>query len=100
MDYEPLTAINDAFLNKLIPREIYEIILKRFSILLDGIKRIEKTSMIKFPPYSIEPSLVVSSSLIEVDQYGLLFARTIQILIIREIYLYLFRLLLLLSSMD
>lgn len=77
MDYEPLTAINDAYLNKLIPMEIYEIILKRLSVLLDGIKRIEKTSMIKFPPYYIEPSLVVSSSLIEFDQYGLLFARTI-----------------------
>lgn len=74
---EPLRKVEDAKLAKLIPQGVYKKILTRFKFVQEGVTRVEKASGIKYPPYYIEPSVVLSTSPIEIDQFGILFARTI-----------------------
>ena len=41
---------------------LYELVLNRFPLIVQGINRIEKASGIQFPTAYVEPSVVVSSS--------------------------------------
>ena len=75
---DQLQRVYEAFTNNLIPKDIFELINSRFSLVLEGIARIEKASGIKFPISYVEPSFIVSSGTNSFD-YGILFARTIPI---------------------
>ena len=75
---DQLQRVYEAFTNNLIPKDIFELINSRFSLVLEGIARIEKASVIKFPISYVEPSIIVSSGTNSFD-YGILFARTIPI---------------------
>lgn len=76
---DPLIRIKDSFTKGLIPKNIFELTMNRFSIAVDGINRIEKASGIRFPIAYVEPSLVISSSNSNSYEYGLLFARTLPV---------------------
>ena len=81
MDFDPLLKLEE-FTNKgRIPPKIYQRVKDRFPIASKGIKRIETACNIKYPDYYIEPSLIVSRSEIELDHFGIFFARTIPIII-------------------
>lgn len=71
----------DAYSKGIIPADAYELVLKRFPIVLSGIKRIEKASGVQYPVAYVEPSLVISSDNPNSYEYGILFARTIPIMI-------------------
>ena len=75
---DQLQRVYEAFTNNLIPKDIFELINSRFSLVLEGSARIEKASGIKFPISYVEPSIIVSSGTNSFD-YGILFARTIPI---------------------
>ena len=75
---DQLQRVYEAFTNNLIPKDIFELINSRFSLVLEGIARIEKASGIKFTISYVEPSIIVSSGTNSFD-YGILFARTIPI---------------------
>ena len=75
---DQLQRVYEAFTNNLIPKDIFELINSRFSLVLEGIARIEKASGIKFPISYVAPSIIVSSGTNSFD-YGILFARTIPI---------------------
>jgi len=75
---EQLQKVYDSFTGNLIPKNVFELINNRFSLVLEGIARIEKASGIKFPISYVEPSVIVSSGTNSFD-YGILFARTIPI---------------------
>ena len=75
---EPLQIVYEAFTSNLLPKDVFDLINKRFSLVLEGISRIEKASEIRFPITYVEPSLVLSSGTNSYD-YGILFARTIPI---------------------
>ena len=45
----PLEKVSKSFENNIIPKPMYELIEKRFSLVSDGILRIEKASSIKLP---------------------------------------------------
>ncbi len=75
---EPLQKVYEAFTSNLLPKDVFDLINKRFSLVLEGISRIEKASEIRFPITYVEPSLVLSSGTNSYD-YGILFARTIPI---------------------
>jgi len=72
---DPLFKIKEAYENKIIPEEVFELIKKRFNLIISGIDRIEKASNVNFPIAYIDPSIVISRS--KSFQYGILFARTI-----------------------
>ena len=76
---DPLIRIKDSFTQGLIPKNIFELTVKRFPITVSGINRIEKASGIRFPIAYVEPSLVISSSNSNSYEYGLLFARTLPV---------------------
>ena len=76
---DPLIRIKDSFTQGLIPKNIFELTVKRFPIAVSGINRIEKASGIRFPIAYVEPSLVISSSNSNSYEYGILFARTLPV---------------------
>ena len=75
---EHLQKVYEAFTSNLLPKDVFDLINNRFSLVLEGISRIEKASGIRFPITYVEPSLVLSSGTNSFD-YGILFARTIPI---------------------
>ena len=75
---EHLQKVYEAFTSNLFPKDVFDLINNRFSLVLEGISRIEKASGIRFPITYVEPSLVISSGTNSFD-YGILFARTIPI---------------------
>ena len=72
---DPLFKVKDAHETGIIPTKTFELIKKRFNLILTGIERIEKASNLNFPIAYVDPSVVVSKS--KSFQYGILFARTI-----------------------
>ena len=77
---DPLIRLKDAHTKRIIPDDVYDLTVKRFSIAVAGINRIEKASGIRYPVAYVEPSLVVSSHDLNSYQYGILFARTIPVM--------------------
>jgi hypothetical protein len=77
---DPLIRFRDAHSKGVIPDDVYQLVLKRFPLVLSGIDRIEKASEIQYPVAYVEPSLVISSPNPNSYEYGILFARTIPIM--------------------
>jgi hypothetical protein len=76
---DPLIRIKDAHHKGLIPDDVYQLVVNRFPITVEGINRIEKASGIRFPIAYVEPSIVVSTPGSNPYEFGILFARTIPI---------------------
>jgi len=72
---DPLFKVKEAYENNTISEDIFELIKKRFELVISGINRIEKASNTNFPIAYVDPSIVISKS--RSFQYGILFARTI-----------------------
>ncbi len=77
--FDPLYKVHDAFKAGQLPQKIYDLVVERFPLVIEGIKRVEQASGLKYPYYYVEPSLVVSTSAAEFAQMGILFARTIPV---------------------
>ena len=77
--FDPLYKIHAAYKAGQDPQKIYDLVIERFSLVTEGIKRAEAASGLKYPYYYVEPSLVVSTSAVEFTQMGILFARTIPV---------------------
>jgi len=77
--FDPLYKVHDAYKAGQIPQKVYDLAIKRFALVNEGIMRVEAASGLKYPYYYVEPSLVLSTSAVEFDQLGILFARTIPV---------------------
>jgi hypothetical protein len=77
--FDPLYKIHDAYKVGQIPQKAYNLVMKRFPLVVEGIRRVEEASGLKYPYYYVEPRLVISTSAIEFAQMGILFARTIPV---------------------
>jgi hypothetical protein len=77
---DPLIRFREAHSQGIIPDNVYDLVLDRFSIAVGGINRIEKASGIRYPVAYVEPSVVVSSPSPNSYEFGILFARTIPIM--------------------
>jgi hypothetical protein len=77
--FDPLYKVHDAYKVGQIPQKVYNLVMKRFPLVKEGISRIEKASGLKYPYYYVEPRLVISISAVEFTQMGMLFARTIPV---------------------
>jgi hypothetical protein len=78
--FDPLYKVHDVYKVGQIPQRVYNLVIKRFPLVEQGIKRIEEASDLKYPYYYIEPKLVISTSAVEFTQIGILFARTIPVI--------------------
>jgi hypothetical protein len=78
---DPLIKIKEAYNKGIIPEKVFSLINERFPIVVSGIDRIEKASGVNYPIAYVEPSIVVSSSDPNSFQYGILFARTIPLVV-------------------
>jgi hypothetical protein len=79
MPFNPLTKLEYAKDKGQIPDAVYQLIIKRFHIVADGISRIEKASGLDYPTYYVEPNLVITTSKVEYGQFGIFFARTVPV---------------------
>ena len=77
----PLLKVREAFQKGVLPEKEYSLIVKRFPIVVSGISRIEKASGVNFPIAYVEPSVTMSSSSVNSFEYGILFARTIPVIV-------------------
>jgi hypothetical protein len=77
--FDPLYKVHNSYKSGQLPQRIYDLVVKRFPLVVEGIKRVEEASKLKYPYYYVEPSLVISTSAVEFTQLGILFARTIPI---------------------
>ncbi|AIF82859.1 hypothetical protein NTE_00781 [Candidatus Nitrososphaera evergladensis SR1] len=80
MSFDPLYKVHDAARAGQIPEKTYKLIVKRFPLVKEGIKRVEDASGLKYPYFYVEPSMVVSTSAAEFAQFGVFFARTIPVI--------------------
>ena len=78
---DPLIRFKEANKKGIIPDNVFDLVLKRFPIAVEGINRIEKASGIQYPLAYVEPSVVISSADPHSFEFGILFARTIPIMI-------------------
>ncbi|MBA0909110.1 MAG: hypothetical protein ITD33_00575 [Nitrosarchaeum sp.] len=74
---DPLIRMKEAHLKGLIPDDVFDLVLKRFPIIVNGINRIQKASGLLYPTAYVEPSIVISSSNPNSYEFGILFARTL-----------------------
>lgn len=75
---DPLVKVKEAHQKGILPDDVFDLIMKRFPLVVSGIDRIESASGINYPIAYVEPSLVLSSS--SSYDYGILFARTIPLI--------------------
>lgn len=78
---DPLFKLKESFEHGLISQDTFALIKKRFPLVISGIDRIEKASKINYPIAYVEPSVTVSQQDSNSFQYGILFARTIPLII-------------------
>tara|TARA_Y100000590_G_scaffold318379_1_gene360238 strand:+ start:3210 stop:3914 length:705 start_codon:yes stop_codon:yes gene_type:complete len=76
----PLQKVYNSFENEQISKSILELVQNRFSIVQEGIQRIENASSIKYPFFFVEPSVIVSGTQNSLD-IGILYARTIPLVV-------------------
>jgi hypothetical protein len=77
--FDPLYKVHASYKVGRIPQKIYNLVMKRFPLVIEGIRRVEEASGLKYPYYYVEPRLVISTSAVEFTQIGILFARTIPV---------------------
>jgi len=77
---DPLVRVKEAHIKRLISDDVYDLIVKRFPVIVEGINRIEKASGIRYPTAYVEPSIMISSPNPNSYEFGILFARTIPLL--------------------
>lgn len=71
--------MKEAHLKGLIPDDVYNLVVERFPVTVDGINRIEKASGIRYPTAYVEPSIIISTPHPNSYEFGILFARTIPV---------------------
>lgn len=77
---DPLIRFKEAHHAGSISDDVYDLVLNRFPITVQGINRIEKASGMRYPVAYVEPSVVVSSPDPHSYEFGILFARTIPVM--------------------
>ena len=75
---DPLIKVKEAHQKGILPGDVFDLIVKRFPLVVSGINRIENASGINYPIAYVDPSIVLSSS--SSYDYGILFARTIPLI--------------------
>ena len=75
----PFTLLEKYTQERTLDRKLYDQCMKRIKIVEDAVDRIEKITELDYPDYYVEPSLTLSSSDIELEQYSVLYARTIPV---------------------
>ena len=71
--------MKEARLKGLIPDDVYDLVVKRFPMAVEGINRIEKASGIRYPTAYVDPAIIISSPNPNSYEFGILFARTIPV---------------------
>lgn len=58
-----------------LPKATVKMVKRRVKYLQEGVSRVERASGLSYPPYYVEPTLLVAASEVEGGQLGVLYAR-------------------------
>ncbi len=75
----PLYKFDDPEVADALPKSMVRKVKSRIKYVKEGVSRVEEASGLTFPPYYVEPMLLVATSDVEVGQMGALYARVIPI---------------------
>jgi hypothetical protein len=78
-EFDPLFKVKLAYNNNIINKQIYDLLSKRKTLVDEKIEKINKLTEIEYPPYFIEPSLLIATSSLEYEQFSIIYARTLPI---------------------
>lgn len=78
-EIDPLFKVKLAYKDKQISEKAFNSILKRKYLIDNWIEKIYKLTDIKYPQYFIEPSLLIATSPLELEQFSIIYARTLPI---------------------
>ena len=71
--------VREAHQKGVLPQKVYDLIIKRFPLVTEGVRRVETASGTQYPISYVEPSAIVTSSPGMSFQFGILFARTLPV---------------------
>jgi hypothetical protein len=75
----PLYKFEDPEMIDALPKSVVNKVRSRIKYVKGGVSRVEKASGLTYPPYYVEPMLLVATSDVEVGQMGALYARVIPV---------------------
>ncbi len=78
---DPLFKVREAFGKGLLPEAAHAAVASRFPLVVSGIDRIERASGLQYPVAYVEPSAVVSAPDPSSMARGILFARTVPLVL-------------------
>lgn len=75
--FDPLVRVKKFYDLQLINERTFQKIIEREKVVKELVNKIVKLSNIEYPLYYIEPILYIATSPLELEQYSLIYARTI-----------------------
>jgi hypothetical protein len=84
---DPLVRAKEALRSGKLPPEIYAKIEERMPVLSDSIQRVEKAASLSYPPYYIQPLLILVRSPAEVGTTGIYYARNVPVALDNRLHL-------------
>ncbi|MBI2937663.1 MAG: hypothetical protein HYY22_05600 [Thaumarchaeota archaeon] len=75
----PHIKLDDPETTAALPKSMVKKIKSRVKYVKEGVSRVEEASGLTYPPYYVEPTLLVATSGVEVEQVGALYARVIPV---------------------
>ena len=74
---DPFVLVDQAVAQGRLPQSISKALRKKSRYLFEAIQRVERATLLKYPPFYVEPSLPVATSSVEFGSAGILYSRVI-----------------------
>jgi hypothetical protein len=84
---DPLVRAREALKSGKLPPEVYGKLVERVSILAESIQKVEKAASLSYPPYYIQPLLILVRSSVETGATGIYYARNVPVAVNNRLHL-------------
>ena len=84
---DPLVRVREALRSGKLPPEVCGKLEERASILAESIQKVEKAAALSYPPYYIQPLLILVRSSVEAGATGIYYARNVPVAVNNRLHL-------------
>jgi hypothetical protein len=84
---DPLVRAKEALQSGKLPPEVYEKLVEKASVLNESIQKVEKAAELAYPPYYIQPLLILVRSTVEAGTTGIYYARNVPVAVNNRLHL-------------
>ena len=74
---DPFVLVDQAVAQGRLPQSVSKALRKKSKNLFEAVRRVERATLLKYPPFYVEPSLPVATSSVEFGSAGILYSRVI-----------------------